>query len=56
MKQHKSDSAIREIFHFFIYYKIIETIVSIIILIITYKLFPIPFNFFLHLIEQYIKF
>jgi hypothetical protein len=54
MKHH--NSAIKEIFHFFLYYKLIETIISLTILAITYKLFPTPFQFFFNLIIQYIKF
>lgn len=54
MKKHKDP--IGNIFHYFLYYKLIETILSIIVFIIAYKLFPTPFNFFINLINQYIKF
>jgi hypothetical protein len=53
MKKH--NSIIREIFHLFIGYKIVEIILSIIILYLTYKFFPKPFNFYINLIQQFIK-
>jgi hypothetical protein len=51
----KHRSPISEIFDLFIYYKIFETIISIIILIITYHYFPTPFHFFYNIIQQNIK-
>lgn len=49
MKQH---SEIKGIFNIFIYYKIFELIISITILLITFKLFPKPFYFFYNIILQ----
>jgi hypothetical protein len=50
-----NNSIIKEIFHLFIGYKILEIILSLIILCITYKFFPQPFKFYINLIEQFIK-
>lgn len=54
MKRRKQ-STISEIFDLFIFYKIFEIIISIAILVVTYKLFPTPFNFFYDKILQHIK-
>jgi hypothetical protein len=51
----RKESPISEIFHLFIAYKIFETIISIIILLITYHYFPTPFHFFYNIIQQNIK-
>jgi hypothetical protein len=46
----KNNSAIKQIFNIFIYYKIFELIISITILLIVYNYFPTPFNFFYKII------
>jgi hypothetical protein len=51
----RKQSPISEIFNLFIGYKIFETIISIIILLITYHYFPTPFHFFYNIIINAIK-
>jgi hypothetical protein len=51
----KDNSIIKELFHMFIAYKILEILLSLIVLGVTYKFFPQPFKFYINLIEQFIK-
>lgn len=55
MKRKQYKSAIMQIFHYFIYYKIFELAMSLLILAIVYKLFPQPFHFFYNIILQHIN-